>query len=55
MKNGKPMRRILRKGAEEKIEELGGTSTDSKASEERKRIDGSYFIIPDILGEGGKS
>jgi acetyl-CoA synthetase len=46
MKNGKPMRRILRKGAEEKIEELGGTSTDSRVSEERKSIDGSLFYHP---------
>ena len=34
MRNGKTMKRILRKMVEERIEELGGTSTDSRASEE---------------------
>ena len=38
MRSGKTMRRILRKIAEERIEELGGSSTDSRASEEGKDI-----------------
>ena len=58
MKNGKPMRRILRMSAEEKIEELGGTdsslgNTDSRrlSEEGTKPIDEDpYFIIPDIPG-----
>ncbi len=34
MRNGKAIKRILRKIAEERIEELEGTSTDTRASEE---------------------
>jgi glycine cleavage system H lipoate-binding protein len=38
MRSGKTMRRILRKIAEERIEELGSTPTDSRASEKGKNI-----------------
>jgi acetyl-CoA synthetase len=61
MRNGKTMRRILRKIAEQGIEELGNNFTDSRASEERKNISSKEAapILPweregsneEILGE----
>jgi len=38
MRNGKTIKRILRKIAEERIEELEGTSSDSRASEEWRNL-----------------
>ena len=48
MKKGSIMRIIMRKIAEERIEELGGTSTDSRASEERRNtnFEGAGPVLP---------